>query len=201
MQVKDAHPLVPISPRDWHLPACRGEKGKLCANTSGTFAVGVLAEQGRHSSGPRRALPELASWPLLDDLTVLILHDMTCESVLLVLTYLRILVFPLSWKKPVRGETLQWVGYELLLKNAAPGLSASRAVHPSLAKQSGAAAVCSVRVRSARLRLPVLGSPLRQGTHCKVGSRCAGRHVTLEHRVCRLQRQRWTEAWQADETR
>ena len=55
VQVKDAHPLVPTSPRDPHLPACRGEKGKfMCANTSGTFAVAVLAESGsRTSSGPR----------------------------------------------------------------------------------------------------------------------------------------------------
>ena len=84
--MKDALPLTLISPRDRHLPACRGEKGKfMCANSSGTFAVGVLAEPGCHSSGPRRALLELASWPLLvaDDLTMIILHGMTCESVLL----------------------------------------------------------------------------------------------------------------------
>ena len=92
--------------------------------------------------------------------------------------------------------SLQWVGYELLLKNAAPGLSAARAVHPSLAQQGGADGK-GWRVQRGALDCdcPFLAprTPLRQCTHCKVGSRCAERHVTLEHRVCRLQRQSWTE--------
>ena len=49
------------------------------------------------------------------------------ESVLLVLVFLRVVGFPLSWKKLARGEVLQWVGYELLLSEASLGLSSSRA--------------------------------------------------------------------------
>ena len=35
--------------------------------------------------------------------------------------------FPISWKKSAGGTTLQWVGYDLLLREAALGLSVSRA--------------------------------------------------------------------------
>ena len=59
---------------------------------------------------------------------MLILHGKIREAVLLLLV-----VLALSWvslsrgKKLAGGEILQWVGYELVLKNSALGLSASRA--------------------------------------------------------------------------
>ena len=40
VDVSDAHRLIPIKPCDWHLLACRSEKGKdVYINTTGTFGV------------------------------------------------------------------------------------------------------------------------------------------------------------------
>ena len=60
-----------------------------------------------------------------DDLAMLIPHGKIREAVLVLLVYLRVMGFPLSWKKLAGGESLQWVGYEMLLKNSSLGLSAS----------------------------------------------------------------------------
>ena len=58
---------------------------------------------------------------------MLITHSRIRESVLMVLVFFRVMGFPLSWKKLAGGEVLKWVGYEVVLRNSALGLSASRA--------------------------------------------------------------------------
>ena len=134
LDVKDAHRLIPIKPCDWHLLACRSEKSKnVYVNTSGTFGVASAAYWWRRVAtaavrGAHYILGhELASWLLLvaDDLAVLMTHGRIRETVLLLLTYLRVMGFPLSWRKLAGGESLQWVGYELLLKNSSLWASAS----------------------------------------------------------------------------
>ena len=69
-----------------------------------------------------------ASWLLLlaDDLAMLIPNGRIREAVLPLWTYLRVVGFPLSWKKFAGGETSQWVGHELVLKNAPLGLCSSQ---------------------------------------------------------------------------
>ena len=40
VDVKDAHRLIPVSPRDWHVQACRHTcSGDVFVNTTGTFGV------------------------------------------------------------------------------------------------------------------------------------------------------------------
>ena len=136
VDVKDAHRLIPISPQDWHLLACRSEKTKqVYINMTGTFGVASAAYWWSRAAtaairGAHYILGhELASWLLLvaDDLAMLIPHGKIREAVLLLLVYLRVMGFPLSWKKLSGGGSLQWVGYEMILKNSALGLSTSRA--------------------------------------------------------------------------
>ena len=111
VDVKDAHRLIIISPQDWHLLACRSEKTKeVYINMTGTFGVAsaaywwsrvaIATVRGEHHIPG----PELAS---------------------MLLVHLRVMGFPLSWKKLAGGERLQWVGYEMLLKSPSLGLSAS----------------------------------------------------------------------------
>ena len=118
VDVKDAHRLIPISPRDWHLLACRSEKTReVYINTTGTFGVANAAYWwSRVATAAVRGAhyilgSELASWLLLvaDDLAMLIPHGKIRESVLMLLVYLRVMGFPLSWKKLAGGESLQWV--------------------------------------------------------------------------------------------
>ena len=137
LAVKDAHRLISISPEDWHFLACRVEKGKhVYTNTAGTFGgasaaywwsrVATAAVRGAHCVSRH----VLATWLLLvaDDPAMLFHNGRMRESVLQVLVYLRVTGFPLSWKKFAGGEVLHWVGYELLLSEAALGLSTSRAL-------------------------------------------------------------------------
>ena len=72
---------------------------------------------------------DLATWLLLvaDDLAMIITHSKIRESVFMVLVLIRVMGFPLSWKKLAGGEVLKWVGNELVLRNSALALSASRA--------------------------------------------------------------------------
>ena len=115
--MKDAHRLIPISPQDWHLLACRSEKTKqVYVNMTGTFGVASAAcWWSRVATAAIRGAHyilghELASWLLLvaDDLAMLIPHSKIREAVLLLLVYLRVMGFPLSWEKSSGGESLQW---------------------------------------------------------------------------------------------
>ena len=119
VDVTDAHRLIPVKPCDWRMLACRSEKGKnVYVNASAAYwwsRAATAAVRGAHYV----LGPDLASWLLLvaDDFSV----------VLTILTFLRVMGFPLSWKKLAGGETLVWVGYELVLKNSSLGFSESRA--------------------------------------------------------------------------
>ena len=160
---------------------------------------------------------ELASWLLLvaDDLAVLMPHERIRETVLLLLTYLRVMGFPLSWKKLAGGESLQWVEYELLLKNSSLGLSESRArlVHSAVQGQVSADARVSrgsrkggVRLRSTGLRPPVPCSSVHAPQTVKplplyvlVTLEYLRRKILQTHHCpCGLQRQSWKQAWRVD---
>ena len=72
---------------------------------------------------------ELAMWLLqvADDLAMITTHSRIRESVLIVLVFFRVMDFPPIMKKLARSDVRKWVGYELVLSNAALGLSSSRA--------------------------------------------------------------------------
>ena len=136
VDVKDAHRLIPVSPLDWHLLACRGTcSGDVYVNTTGTFGVASAAYWwSRVATAAIRGAhyvlgQEHAAWLLLvaDDLAVIPTQGRIRETVFLVLVFLLVMGFPLSWGKLAGGETLQWVGYELVLSEASLGLSVSRA--------------------------------------------------------------------------
>ena len=96
VDVKGAHRLIPISPQDWHLLACRSEKTKeVYINMTGTFGVAsaaywwsrvaTAAVRGAHCIlGPELRRPRHA------DPTRKIR-----ETVLMLLVYLRVIKFTL----------------------------------------------------------------------------------------------------------
>ena len=136
VDVKDAHRFIPIRSCDWHLLSCWCEKSKD-VHVSKTGYVrssqrSVLVEQSGHSSRARSSLPartrasdvappgsrrpgDAHNPP----------QDQRVDSPGLI--FLRVMGFPLSWRKCAGGEVLQWVGFELVLRNTALELSASRA--------------------------------------------------------------------------
>ena len=115
VNVKDAHRLIPVNPEDWHLVACRSERGKhVYVNETGTFGVASAAYWWSRVAtvAIRRAHyvlgHELSAWLLLvaDDLAMLFHNGKMRESVLLVLVFLRVVGFPLSWKKARQERSL-----------------------------------------------------------------------------------------------
>ena len=113
--------------------------------------------------------PEHASWLLLvaDDLAVLVTQGRIRETVLMILTYLRVVGFPLSWKKLAGGENLGglWVNPEELFPGTqrASSAVACRLVHQATPRQSSPDArvsrrpgAGSVRMWCTGLRSPVL---------------------------------------------
>ena len=103
-------------PCHWHLLTCGNEKGKeVHINKTGTFGVaGTASWWSRVATAAVRGAHhllghELALWLLLvaDDLSMIVSHSRNRESVLLVKVFLRVMDFPLSWKKLAGGEILQ----------------------------------------------------------------------------------------------
>ena len=233
VDVSDAHRLIPIKPCDWHLLAYRSEKGKdIYINTTGTFGVASAAYWwSRVATAAVRGAhyilgPQLAAWLLLvaDDLSVLMSHGKIRETVLMILAFFRVMGFPLSWKKLAGGETLQWVGYELVLKRSALGLGESRAQwlvgwYTRLLRdrsvqmqefQEGlgrAAFVCGAMDYDRPFLAPLYAFAARHAPN-SVKPLPLYVLVTLEylkrkilqrrHCPCALQRRSWKEAWRVD---
>ena len=64
-----------------------------------------------------------ALWMLLvaDDLAMIATHTDFRESFVAVLVFLRVMGFPLCWRKTAGGTCLKWVGYELSVKGSCSG--------------------------------------------------------------------------------
>ena len=134
--VTEAHRQVPVHPDDWHLLGCQViPGGDVFVNTVGTFGVAsasyywsrVAAAVGRLSQ--YLAGYSCTTWHMLvaDDYLLecggphyrrgLFLFFVLCAS----------LGVPLAWHKTAGGDTLIWVGFELLLRSRSIGISERRA--------------------------------------------------------------------------
>ena len=134
--VKDAHRLIPIAPSDWHLLGCRSvEGGSVYINKTGTFGVasaaywwgwlaGAMVRAAHYLAGT-----ELPMWlPLVaDDLLAPSGSAQIRSSLMLVIAWFVVPGLPLSWSKIGGGERVEWVGYELLLREAQLGITEKRA--------------------------------------------------------------------------
>ena len=131
--VKEAHRQIPVDPRGWHLLGCQLERGaEVFITTIGTFGVTSASYYwSRVSSAIGRLGQYLASdqaetWHMVvaDDYHLeaggshgplaLILFFILCSTV----------GVPLSWhKKTGGGDTVVWVGFELLHRIRQLGIS------------------------------------------------------------------------------
>ena len=137
IDVKDAHRLIPVDERDWHLLGCRSrEGGPVFINTTGTFGVSSAAYWwGRLAGAVIRLCHYYAGsrfpmWlPLVaDDLLAFSAGQFIRASLSFVLVLFLVVGLPLSWKKIEGGESMSWVGYEVLLREAKLGVTEKRAL-------------------------------------------------------------------------
>ena len=136
LDIKGAHRLIPIAPCDWHLLGCRSHEGRsIFINRTGTFGVASAAcWWGRLAGAVMRLLHYLcahhhALYVLLvaDDAIAISTDAHFRLSLMYVFLLMDVLAIPISWSKVSGGTLLNWVGYELLLREYSLGVSASRA--------------------------------------------------------------------------
>ena len=134
--VSEAHRQVPIDERDWHLLGCQVAEGQeVYVNTVGTFGV---ASASYHWSRVASAIGRLSQYLAGDTAQtwhMLVADDFLLEaggpeyrSALMAFFVLcAVSGAPLSWNKTAGGDTVSWVGFELLLRSHKLGISQRRA--------------------------------------------------------------------------
>ena len=134
--VSEAHRQVPIHPSDWRFLGCQISKGSsVYVNTVGTFGITsasyywnrVGAAIGRVSQYVvgRQA----ATWHMLvaDDYHLEAGGKEYRFALIAFFVVCSIVGVPLSWNKTSGGETVTWVGFELLHRTRQFGISQRRA--------------------------------------------------------------------------
>ncbi len=130
---KGAHRLVPIHEDDWGLQACRldDEEEVLYLNTVGTFGVASAAFWwARVAASMQRILWQIlpANDPLYkllyaDDGLCLASGPRYKRVLLAVLLFLTVLGAPLSWRKTRGGQSVEWLGYWIDLRQGTLGIA------------------------------------------------------------------------------
>ena len=134
-----AHKLVPVRRKDWGLQAFRmpgpadNEEEKQCVymHTTGTFGVASAAYWwGRCAATVVRLGHDLADqhlelWHLLfaDDGWLVATGTWFWRRIMFWFFVLDLFEFPISWKKVAGGLTVQWIGYQLDVKEFTVGIS------------------------------------------------------------------------------
>ena len=134
--VTEAHRQVPIAPQDWHLLGCQVRPGgEVFVNTVGTFGV---ASASYYWSRVATAIGRLCqyipassanTWHLLvaDDYHLEAGGTEYRASIISFFVLCAVIGVPLAWKKTAGGDTVSWVGFELLHRSYKIGLSEKRA--------------------------------------------------------------------------
>ncbi len=136
VDIRDAHRIPQIDPRDWAHQACRARPADdITIYCCGVFGIASISYWWSRLGGAlvrtllHAATPDMRLWIMLlaDDLKITSTSDNPERVILWALWVILILGFPISWEKSQGGSTLCWVGYELLLREHALGLSEARA--------------------------------------------------------------------------
>ena len=138
--VKSAHRLPAVAPEDWHLQGCRARSdGPVYIFKVGVFGISSIAYWwARLGGAAMRAVHHVMD--SADEIWLMLMADdfkleSTCPRPSLpivgTLLLLSVLGIPLSWKKVQGGEKLEWIGYEVWVRELALGITAARAAWAS----------------------------------------------------------------------
>ena len=127
---------MPIHPDDWHLLGCQvSPGGDVFINTVGTFGIASASYYWFRVAAAVGRLVQYLSADTSTSWHMLVADDYLLESggpeyrvgLLLFFVLCAVVGVPLSWHKTCGGDTLVWVGFELLLRSRCVGISARRA--------------------------------------------------------------------------
>ena len=137
--ITEAHRQVPIHPDDWHFLGCQVKPGgDVFVNTVGTFGVASASYYWSRVAGSIGRLLQYLSGHSSTSWHMLVADDYLLESggpgyrigLLLFFVLCAVVGVPLSWHKTCGGgggDTLVWVGFEILLRSHSVGISSRRA--------------------------------------------------------------------------
>ncbi len=132
---KSAHRLPMVHPDDWRYQGCRASpSGDVYVITCGVFGISSISYWWSRMSGAAirtvhyAASQDMELWLQLfaDDLKVESTSSDHATAILWVLWLLVVLGFPLKWRKAIGGDTIPWIGYEVLCKELALGITEAR---------------------------------------------------------------------------
>ena len=121
--VTEAHRQTPSVEQDWHLLGCQVQPGgEVFVNTVGTLGVASASYYwSRVGSAIGRLCQHISgtfarTWHLLgaDDYHLDAGGPRYRESIIVFFVSCSVLGVPLSWRKTSGGDTVSWVGFELL---------------------------------------------------------------------------------------
>ena len=133
--VKEAHRQIPTDPRVWHLLGCQADRGgDVFINTVGTFGITSASYYwSRVSSAVGRLTQYLASdqaetWHMVvaDDFHLEAGGAHHRQALMVFFVLCSMVGVPLSWHKTAGGDTVVWVGFELLHRTRHLGISQRR---------------------------------------------------------------------------
>ena len=134
--VTEAHRQVPVDRRDWHLLSSQVRPGgTVYVNTVGSFGVASASYYwSRVGSALGRLAQYLAgdtaqTWHLLvaDDFHLDAGRGGYREALLSFFVLCALSGVPLSWSKTAGGDTVAWVGFEIMHRSHSIGISTRRA--------------------------------------------------------------------------
>ena len=134
--VAEAHRQVPIDPVDWHFLGSQISPGEaVYVNTVGTFGISSASYYWSRVGSALGRLSQYLSrhtahtWHLLvaDDFHLKAGGAGYREALMTFFVLCYTAVVPLSWGKTSGGDTIAWVGFEILHRSYSLGITARRA--------------------------------------------------------------------------
>ena len=172
--VSRAHKLVPVREEDWGLLAFRlpGDASQdIFFHTRGTFGIGSAAYWWQRLASTvvrvahRLGGDAMALWHLLfaDDGWLTATGKAFWKKLLFWLFVLDCLELPLSWKKVAGGTVVQWIGYQLDVKDFRRGISQKKVewINKWIDEKTTAGGITGRELRAALGRLSFVGGALQ----------------------------------------
>ncbi len=136
LDVRGAHRLPPVHRDDWRHQSCRArDGGDIFTYTVGCFGVASIAYWWSRLGGALIRSVHLVADPKWELWLMLMADDLKLEAtgtdparhIVWTVLFLQLLGVPWAWNKTQGGHELNWIGYHVLVRELALGITLRRA--------------------------------------------------------------------------